>query len=160
LQRSVLRRLGGRRESLIFIAMSLHSVPEGVAVGVGYASSQFVPDIPHLGGYIALAIAIHNIPEGLAVAIPMRANGATIPKCFTAAFLTSLPQPLAAVPAALLVWLFEPLMIPLLGFAAGAMMFLVLLELIPDALEARPPVEIAWAFVLGFALMILVQVVL
>ena len=160
LEGSVLRRLGGRRESLIFIAMALHSVPEGVAVGVGFASSLHVPDTANLGSYIALAIAIHNIPEGLAVAIPMRANGSSIPKCFFAAFLTSLPQPLAAVPAALLVWLFEPLMIPLLGFAAGAMMFLVLLELLPDALETRPRVEIAWAFIIGFGLMILVQVVL
>ncbi len=160
LEDSALHILGGRREILIFIAMSFHSIPEGVAVGVGYASSQHVDSIENLGSYIALAIAVHNIPEGLAVSIPMRANGASITKCFTAAFLTSLPQPLSAVPAALLVWLFEPLMVPLLGFAAGAMMFLVVMELIPDALEDRRPVEIAWAFILGFCLMILVQVVL
>ncbi len=140
--------------------MSFHSMPEGVAVGVGYASAQHVPDIEHLGTYIALAIAIHNVPEGLAVSIPMRAGGASIRRCFTAAFLTSLPQPLAAVPAALLVWFFEPLMVPLLGFAAGAMIFLVLLELIPDALQDRRPVEIVWAFTIGFSLMLLVQVAL
>ena len=103
---------------------------------------------------------IINIPEGLAVSIPMRAGGASILKCFIAAFLTSLPQPITAVPAALLVWFFEPLMVPLLGFAAGAMIFLVILELIPDALEDRRPTEIAWSFLLGFCLMILVQVVL
>lgn len=160
LEGSFFHFLGGRREILIFVAMSFHSIPEGVAVGVGYASAHYVPNAEHLGNYIALAIAIHNIPEGLAVSIPMRANGASIPKCFTAAFLTSLPQPLAAVPAAFLVWFFEPLMVPLLGFAAGAMMFLVVLEMIPDALEDRRPVEVAWAFILGFCLMILVQVVL
>ena len=158
--RSFLRRMGSKREVLIFIAMSFHSIPEGIAVGVGYASSQHVAGVEDLGAYIALAIAIHNIPEGLAVSIPMRANGASILRCFIAAFLTSLPQPLAAVPAALLVWLFEPLMVPFLGFAAGAMMFLVILEIIPDALEDRLPTEIAWAFIFGFSLMILVQVVL
>jgi ZIP family zinc transporter len=155
-----LQRVGSKSEILIFVAMSFHSIPEGVAVGVGYASSQHVAQIEHLGSYIALAIAIHNIPEGLAVSIPMRANGASIPKCFTAAFLTSLPQPIAAIPAALLVWIFEPLMIPFLGFAAGAMMFLVILEMIPGALEDRLRPEVAWGFIFGFSLMVLIQVVL
>ena len=140
--------------------MSFHSMPEGVAVGVGYASQEAVAGVDDLGRYIALAIAIHNVPEGLAVALPLRARGAGFLRCFTAAFLTSLPQPLTAVPAALLVWFFQPLLLPLLGFAAGAMMFLVLMELIPDALDDRRPVEIAWSFLFGFCLMILVQVII
>jgi zinc transporter ZupT len=90
----------------------------------------------------------------------MRATGASVASCFWYAFFTSLPQPIAAVPAALMVWFFEPLMLPMLGFAAGAMMYLVVVELITDALEERRPVEIAWAFMLGFSLMVLVQVVL
>jgi zinc transporter ZupT len=114
----------------------------------------------NLGHYIALAIAIHNIPEGLAVAIPMRAAGASIWKCFWAAFLTSLPQPIAAVPAAYLAWLFQPIMPVLMGFAAGAMVFLVILELIPEALHTSSPVRVAWAFTIGFCAMILVQVLL
>jgi ZIP family zinc transporter len=69
--------LGTRRELLIFLAMSFHSIPEGVAVGVGYASAQYLPEAEGLGSYIALAIGIHNIPEGLAVAIPLRAGGAS-----------------------------------------------------------------------------------
>jgi len=101
---SALRRLGSRREILIFIAMAFHSMPEGVAVGVGYASQEAVAGIDNFGQYIALAIAIHNVPEGLAVALPMRIRGAIFSRCFAAVFLTSLPQPLAAVPAALLVW--------------------------------------------------------
>ena len=160
IEHSSLGMLGSRREILIFIAMAFHSMPEGVAVGVGYASQETVAGVDNLGQYIALAIAIHNIPEGLAVAIPLRARGASFLRCFTAAFLTSLPQPLTAVPAALLVWFFQPLLLPLLGFAAGAMIFLVLMELIPDALDDRKPVEIAWAFIVGFCLMLLVQVLL
>ena len=155
-----MRWFGSRQEILIFIAMGFHSIPEGVAVGVGYASSERLIGMEDLGATIALAIGIHNIPEGLAVAIPMRAAGSSLIRCFLAAFLTSLPQPLAAVPAAALVWFFEPLMVPFLGFAAGAMIFLVLLELLPDALQRRSPLEIAWLFVVGFCLMILVQVVL
>ena len=94
------------------------------------------------------------------MAIPMRAAGASMGRCFWAAFLTSLPQPIAAVPACLMVWFFEPLTLPMLGFSAGTMMFLVIVELIPDALETHRPVEIAWAFMLGFCLMVMVQVVL
>lgn len=151
-----LRPVGNRLETLVFLAMTFHSIPEGVAVGVGYGAES------HGGGltglYIAVAIAIHNIPEGLAVALPMRARGASLNRCFWMAFLTSLPQPIAAVPASLMVWFFQPLMLPMLGFAAGAMMFLVVVELIPDALGTRSPAQTAWAFMLGFGAMVLVQV--
>ncbi len=155
-----MKSFGSRREILIFVAMSFHSVPEGIAVGVGYASEELVADADNLGSNIALAIAIHNIPEGLAVAIPMRARGASILRCAVAAFLTSVPQPVAAVPATLMVWFFHPLMVPLLGLAAGAMIFLVVGELIPDALDKRSSYEVAWAFLTGFCLMVFVQVVL
>ena len=149
---------GSRTHVLIFLAMTIHSIPEGVAVGVGYASGEV--HSTKLGSYIALAIAIHNIPEGLAVSIPLRSSGASIAKCFRASFLTSLPQPIAAVPACLLAWFFQPLMPYLMGFAAGAMIFLVVLELIPNALDTETPRIIAWSFTLGFCLMILIQVVL
>jgi zinc transporter, ZIP family len=151
-------RLGNRSQALIFIAMSIHSIPEGVAVGVGYASEQVYAT--KLGSYIALAIAIHNIPEGLAVGIPMRAGGASLARCFWMAFLTSLPQPIAAVPASIVSSLAHPLMPVLMGFAAGAMIYLVLLELIPQALEDVSPPKLAWAFTIGFCGMILVQVLL
>ncbi len=140
--------------------MAFHSIPEGVAVGVGFGSEGHHEQLEGLGLYIALAISIHNMPEGLAVALPMRSRGASIGKCFLLAFLTSLPQPIAAVPASLAVWIFEPLMLPFLGFAAGAMMYLVIVELIPDALATHTPSQIAWSFMGGFGLMVLVQVAL
>jgi len=151
--------LGTRQSALVFLAMTVHSFPEGVAVGVGYGAEEQIQE-PGLGLHLAIAIAIHNVPEGMAVAIPMRLGGASLWRCFWYAVATSLPQPLAAVPAALAVWFFEPLMLPMLGFAAGAMIFLVVVELLPDALETRQASEAAWAFVLGFALMVLVQVVI
>ena len=133
LERDSWKRFGNKAQILIFVAMFVHSIPEGVAVGVGYASQEVYTS--NLGHYIAIAIALHNIPEGLAVAVPLRAAGATIHRCFWAAFLTSLPQPIAAVPAGYLSWLFQPIMPILMGFAAGAMIFLVILELIPEAIN-------------------------
>ena len=152
------KKYGNKAQLLIFIAMAVHSIPEGVAVGVGYSSETVYDN--DLGNYIALAIALHNIPEGLAVGVPLRATGATLLKCFIAAFLTSLPQPIAAVPAAYVSWLFQPLMPILMGFAAGAMIFLVILELVPEALNTTSATKVAWSFTIGFCAMILVQVIL
>ncbi len=153
--------MGGATGLLIFLAMCVHSIPEGVAVGVGYVAGETeYAHNPNLGNYIALAIAIHNIPEGLAVAIPLRSAGVSLWRCFWLAVLTSVPQPIAAVPAVLAAWFFEPLMPGLMGFAAGAMMFLVVKELIPEALERIGATRLAWAFLLGFSGMVLVQVLL
>jgi ZIP family zinc transporter len=154
---SFLSKSGGKMGALVFVAMTFHSIPEGVAVGVGYGSEAHL-HLERFGHYVAIAIGIHNIPEGLAVALPMRLAGASIWRCFFFAFLTSLPQPIAAVPAGLLVWLFEPLMLPFLGFAAGAMIYLVLGELVPEALERHSRAEMSWMFLAGFGLMVLVQV--
>jgi len=160
-KKSAMSRWGGTTGLLVFIAMTIHSIPEGVAVGTGYALQNNPNyEAAGVGTFIALAIAIHNVPEGLAVAIPMRSSGASFGRCFLAAFLTSLPQPIAAIPAVLLAWFFEPLMPFLMGFAAGAMIFLVVMELIPEALEKEKPARIAWAFTIGFCGMLLIQVFL
>ena len=146
---------------LIFLAMCVHSIPEGVAVGVGYtAEATDYAHNPHLGDYLALAIGIHNIPEGLAVAIPLRAAGVSIHKCFWLAVLTSVPQPIAAVPAVLTAYWIEPVIPWLMAFAAGAMIFLVIEELVPEALEKLGGQKVAWSFTLGFGGMMLIQTVL
>lgn len=143
---------------LLLIGMTIHSIPEGVAVGVGFTSGEIHQT--ELGEYIALAIGIHNIPEGLAVGLVLRLAGYRLHSCFWLATLTSLPQPIAAVPAVLVSWLFRPLMPLLLGFAAGAMIFLIILELIPDAMQTESPKKTAWSFTFGFCLMMLIQVIL
>jgi ZIP family zinc transporter len=153
-----LKKWGGRTGVLVFLAMTLHSIPEGVAVGVGFASDAVHDE--NLGTLLATAISIHNIPEELAVALPLRAAGASGWKCFLAAFLTSLPQPIAAVPASYAAWAFQPIMPILMGLAAGAMIFLVIMELLPSALSTQKPIAIAWSFMLGFCSMLLAQVLL
>lgn len=153
---------GGRMGLLVFFAMTVHSMPEGIAVGTGYTAGEVETALGEgdLGTYVALAIGIHNIPEGLAVAIPLRSAGVKLGWCFIAAFLTSLPQPVAAIPAVLLSWFFQPLMPFLMGFAAGAMIFLVIMEIIPAALETETHAHIAWAFTIGFCGMLLIQTLL
>src|SRR3989338_5351358 len=85
-----------RRGILLFIAMFVHSIPEGIAIGVGFATGNF-----HFGLIMAVAIGVHNIPEGIAVSLPLKKDGASTLRCAWASILTSLPQPLLAAPAAL-----------------------------------------------------------
>jgi zinc transporter ZupT len=138
-----------RQGILVIVAMFIHSIPEGVAIGVGYATGEL-----RFGLLLAVAIAVHNIPEGLAVAMPLRARGVSLPRCAVYAVVTSLPQPLAAVPSFLLVSLFKPLLPIGLGFAGGAMIFLVAFELMPESLERCSRAQAAWSLMIGLTAML------
>lgn len=140
-----------KRGILIFVAMFIHSFPEGVAIGVGFATGDF-----SFGLIMALAISVHNIPEGIAISLPMRGEGASFGRCFWFSVLSSVPQPLAAVPSALAVWFFQPLLATGLGFAGGAMIYLVVLELIPEALEEGGRNLTAWGVMVGLGAMLLI----
>ena len=133
-----------RQGILVIAAMFIHSIPEGIAIGVGFATGEL-----RFGFVLAAAIAVHNIPEGLAVAMPLRARGVSLWRCVGYAVLTSVPQPIAAVPSFLLVSLFRPLLPVGLGFAGGAMIFLVAFELIPESLERCTRAQTAWSLMIG-----------
>jgi ZIP family zinc transporter len=117
-----------RTSVLVFAVLLAHSLPEGLAIGTASASHT-----AGLGLFVIFAIAIQNVPEGTAVAIPMAAAGYGRRRQFWAAVLTSAPQPIAAPLAYLLVRQVEPLLPFSFGFAAGAMLALVLVEMLPDA---------------------------
>jgi ZIP family zinc transporter len=124
---------GLRASILVFVVLLVHSLPEGFAIGTAYAS-----DTAGLSLFVIVAIAVQNIPEGTSVAIPMAAAGFSRSRQFWSAVATSAPQPLGAAIAFLLVEEIEPLLPVSFGFAAGAMLALVVAELLPDALrEAR-----------------------
>jgi zinc transporter ZupT len=133
-----------RQSLVVLLAMFVHSIPEGVSIGVGYATGEL-----RFGVLLAVAIAVHNIPEGIAVSLPLRTAGISVARCAGYAILTSAPQPLAAVPAFMLVSWLKPLLPAGLGFAGGAMIFLVIAELVPDSLERCSRQETAWGCTLG-----------
>lgn len=136
---------------LIFIAMFIHSIPEGIAIGVGFATGNF-----HFGLIMAIAIGVHNIPEGIAVSLPLKKDGSSTLKCAWASILTSLPQPILAAPAALLGWFFEPFLGIGLGFAGGAMIYLVMAEMLPEAIEDGGKTLAAWGVMIGLCTMLMV----
>jgi zinc transporter ZupT len=114
---------------LIVAVMTVHSVAEGVGVGAAFGGGET------LGLLIALAIAVHNIPEGLAISLVLVPRGTSVRAAAGWSVFSSLPQPLLAVPAFLFVEAFEGLLPAALGFAAGAMVWMVARELLPDALN-------------------------
>ncbi len=151
-----LQGTSARRVLLVIGAMTVHSFSEGIAIGVSFGSGELT-----LAILLTIAIAIHNVPEGLTVSLPLRAEGFSGWACIWWAIFTSLPQPLLAVPAALAVAVFRPLVPIGFGFAAGAMGFLVASEMIPEAVEhSSDRANAAAAVLVGFLAMMLLQNVL
>ena len=138
-----------RMALLVFLVLFVHSLPEGLAIGTAYAS-----DTAGLSLFVILAIAAQNVPEGTSVAIPLAAAGYGRARQFWAAVGTSAPQPVGAVVAYLLVEQVERLLPISFGFAAGAMLALIVFELAPSALESRRPLPASAGALAGAALML------
>ncbi|MBW3629147.1 MAG: ZIP family metal transporter [Gemmatimonadetes bacterium] len=143
-----------RRALLIIGVMTVHSLTEGVGMGVSFGDGE------ELGLLITLVIAIHNIPEGLAISLVLVPKGTPVWRAAAWSIFSSLPQPLVAVPAFLAVETFTPLLGAGLGFAAGAMLWMSSHELVPEAVEDAPGFQVAGVIALGVAGMILAQVLL
>ncbi len=137
-----------RRQMLLMTAITLHNIPEGMAVGLAFALAA---GGEHFAGAAALAlgIGIQNFPEGAAIALPLRQEGGSRRKAFGAGVLSGSVEPVFGVAAALAAGLAEPLMPWLLSFAAGAMVYVAVEELIPQA-HSRGG---TCGFVVGFLLM-------
>jgi zinc transporter ZupT len=139
---------------LIVGIMTIHSFTEGVSVGVSFSGGQ------DLGVFITTAIAVHNIPEGLAISLVLIPRGTSPLKAAGWSIFSSLPQPLMAVPAFLFVEIFRTYLPMGLGFAAGAMIWMVFAELIPDAMEESDTSTVATTITISIALMIIFQVLI
>jgi len=133
----------GRKMVLILGILTVHSFPEGVAIGVSFGEMGLTGGIdilgfavPVLAVFMTIAISIHNIPEGLAISIPLRAMGANPSRMVGYAVLSSIPQPIGAVLAFMFVRIAQEFLAIGFGFAAGAMVYLVVSEFVPEALES------------------------
>ena len=150
------------RTTLLVLAITLHNIPEGLAVGVLFGGvAAGIPEAS-LSGAVALAIGIgiQNFPEGIAVSMPMRRQGASRFKSFWYGQLSAIVEPVAAVLGAVAVTFFTPILPYALAFAAGAMIFVVVEEVIPET-QLENNTDIATlGFILGFIVMMILDVAL
>ena len=147
---------GSRTSALVFLVLLVHSLPEGFAVGTAFAS-----DRAGLSLFVILAIAIQNIPEGTSVAIPMQQAGFSPSRQFWAAVTTSAPQPVGALIAYLAVEEVGGLLPISFAFAAGAMLALIALEMLPSAYARKGArLQPSAGLVAGGLLMLVLSMVL
>lgn len=148
------------RTTLLVLAITLHNIPEGLAVGVIFGGvAAGVPEATISGAVVlALGIGIQNLPEGLAIAMPLRRQGVSKFKCFWYGQLSAIVEPIAAVLGALAVSIFVPILPYALAFAAGAMIFVVVEEVIPETQRDKYTDIATLGFIGGFIVMMVLDV--
>ena len=157
-------RASGRtkRTAMMVLAVTIHNIPEGMAVGVIYAGLLSGCEDITAGGALALAlgIAIQNIPEGAIISMPLRAEGQSKLRAFNCGMLSGAVEPIFGALTLLLAGLAVPAMPYLLAFAAGAMIYVVVTELIPEMSDDSRPYIGVISFAMGFTLMMSLDVAL
>ena len=151
-----------QRSILLVLAITLHNIPEGLAVGVAFGAAAAGIDGASLGAAIALAIGIgiQNFPEGTAVAMPLRREGLGRFKCFWYGQLSGAVEPVAGVLGAWAVLVMRPILPYALAFAAGAMIFVCVEELIPESQRNENTDFATLGAIFGFAIMMMLDVAL
>ncbi len=151
-----------QRSILLVLAITLHNIPEGLAVGVAFGALASTSDHQALAGAVALALGIglQNFPEGAAVSIPLRREGFSRLKAFNYGQLSGVVEPISGVLGAYLVLTVTPLLPYALSFAAGAMIFVVVEELIPESQTGNETDLSTIGAMLGFATMMFLDVAL
>ena len=150
------------RSTLLVLAITLHNIPEGLAVGVLFGGvAAGLPEASIAGAVVlAMGIGIQNFPEGVAVSMPMRRQGLSRWKSFMYGQSSAIVEPIAAVIGALAVTFFTPILPYALAFAAGAMIFVVVEEVIPETQQDKYTDIATLGFIGGFIVMMILDVAL
>lgn len=156
------RKSGLKKTTMLVLAVTLHNIPEGMAVGVVFAGMMAGNATISLTGAIALAlgIAIQNFPEGAIISMPLRSEGMSKAQAFLYGSLSGIVEPIASIITIMLSNILIPILPYLLSFAAGAMAYVVVEELIPEASEGEHSNLATIGFALGFVVMMILDVAL
>ena len=153
-----------KKSTMLVFAVTLHNIPEGMAVGVVLAGVYYGSgsELLTISSALALSIgiALQNLPEGAIISMPLLGEGYSKPKAFLLGGLSGIVEPIAAGITILLIGLIEPILPYLLAFAAGAMIYVVVEELIPEAQEGKHSNLGTIALALGFVLMMILDIAL
>ena len=158
----ITNKINNKKDTLLMTAVTIHNIPEGMAVGVIFASL-----LNHNSGIsltmaytLALGIAIQNIPEGAIISLPLKCNGKSKKEAFKIGVLSGIVEPIAAFITLLLTNIITPILPYLLSFAAGTMIYVVIKELLPDvSLEKNNNIGIN-SFFIGFIIMMILDITL
>ncbi len=151
-----------KKTTMLVLAVTLHNIPEGMAVGVVFAGVLSTNETVTLMGAISLAIgiAIQNFPEGAIISLPLKGEGNSKAKSFLNGMLSGIVEPVFAFLTILFADFINPVLPYLLAFAAGAMMYVVVEELIPEASREPHSNITVWGFAVGFVIMMVLDVAL
>ena len=151
-----------KNSTMMVLAVTLHNIPEGMAVGVVFAGLMTQNSGITFAGALALAIgiAIQNFPEGAIISMPLKAEGISKPKAFIYGTLSGIVEPIAAIITILFTSTVTPILPYILAFAAGAMIYVVIEELIPEAQEGEHSDIGTIGFAIGFVLMMVLDIAL
>ena len=150
------------KSTMLMLAVTLHNIPEGMAVGVVFAGMLSGDASISLMGAVALSvgIALQNFPEGAIISMPLKSAGMSKMKAFHYGWLSGIVEPIASLVTILLSSLVIPILPYLLAFAAGAMIYVVIEELIPEANIGKHSNIATIGFALGFVLMMILDIAL
>ena len=151
-----------KKNTMLVFAVTLHNIPEGMAVGVVLAAAYYGEGIITISAALALAIgiAIQNFPEGAIISMPLKSNGTSKLKAFSLGALSGLVEPIAVVITLLLTKFITAILPYLLSFAAGAMIYVVIEELIPEGQSGKHSNICTIGFSLGFIIMMVLDIAL
>ncbi len=151
-----------KKTTMLVFAVTLHNIPEGMAVGVVLAGAYYGHNLITLSGALALSIgiALQNLPEGAIISMPLKSEGYSKKKAFLMGTLSGIVEPIASIITILLIKWIQPILPYLLSFAAGAMIYVVVEELIPEAQEGKHSNWSTISLALGFVLMMILDIAL
>lgn len=153
---------GFKRTLMLIISITLHNIPEGLAIGTSFGSTLYgLPGATIISAWsLAMGIGIQNLPEGMSISVPLRREGYSRGKSFVYGMLSGIVEPISAIIGAILVLKIRTILPFLLSFAAGAMIYVVIQELIPES-QTNENKEMTTMFtILGFIIMMLLDVLL
>lgn len=147
------------KRTMLVLAVTLHNIPEGMAVGLTFAMAASTADVTMAAAFaLALGIGLQNFPEGAAISLPLKQSGATNHKAFLLGAMSGIVEPIAGIFAALLTNFTTGILPWLLAFAAGSMMYVVVEELIPEANLGEHNHAGTFSVLIGFILMMILDV--
>ena len=151
-----------KKSTMLILAVTLHNIPEGMAVGVVLAGAYYGNNMLSIAGALALSIgiALQNFPEGAIISMPLVGEGYTKKKAFLMGTLSGIVEPIAAAITILLTSIITPVLPYLLSFAAGAMIYVVVEELIPESQAGKHSNLATIALAIGFVLMMILDIAL